>query len=204
VLALKTPRAVALAAVAGLVTVGVAVSFLESYRALYWWCQRHAVHGAWAVAWPVQIDAFVMVGELALFVALVDGWQLKHRVLPWAITAAGLTVSVAGNVGHVATHDVFTRLTAAVPPLTAYVMLAAGLGLLKRVVANQPQAARKKPGPKPGSRRAPKVRDVELSPAGLTALTAEPTVPLFDPHASMSFPRVGADGMPVKPQQVLV
>lgn len=145
---LRVPRAVALWVVSFLVTAGIAVSFLESYRALYWWATRHAVTGVWAMLWPIQIDAFVAVGELALFVALVDLWKVRHRSLPWLITAGGLAVSIAGNVGHVATHDVFTRLTAAVPPLTAYVMLAAGLGLLKRVVANQ-QATEDTPEPVP-------------------------------------------------------
>jgi Protein of unknown function (DUF2637) len=137
-LTLRIPRSIALWIVASLVTAGIAVSFLESYRALYWWASRHQVTGRWAAIWPIQIDAFVAVGELALFVALVDLWKVRHRSLPWLITAGGLAVSIAGNVGHVVTHDVFTRLTAAVPPVTAYVMLAAGLGLLKRVVANQP------------------------------------------------------------------
>src|SRR5262249_14149655 len=56
------------------------------------------------------------------------------RVFPWAVSLLGLAASVAANVGHVHTHDVFTRMTAAVPPMTAYAALAVGLGVLKRVV----------------------------------------------------------------------
>lgn len=181
--ALKIPRSVALAVVATLATLGVAVSFMESYRALYWWATGHRVHGTWAILWPIQIDAFIAVGELALFVALVDSWKWKARALPWLITGAGLAVSVAGNVGHLTTTNPFDRLTAAIPPLTAYVMLAAALGILKRVIANTPTAAvaaparevqqpaaavapepapygykkdgtpRRKPGPEPGTPR---------------------------------------------------
>jgi Protein of unknown function (DUF2637) len=208
--ALKLPRTVALTVVSVLVTLGVVVSFMESYRALYWWAQGHAVHGVWAYVWPIQIDAFVAVGELALFVALVDVWHWKHRSLPWIITAAGLVVSVAGNVGHVETHNVFTRLTAAVPPLTAYVMLAAALGLLKRVVANAPKA--RKPGPKPGTPRAPKTEpeveevapapepEVEEDPEAAIKAEAFATLPpgdepapRFDPDATLSFPKIVLD-----------
>lgn len=212
--ALKIPRSVALTVVSTLVTLGVVVSFMESYRALYWWAQGHAVHGVWSVIWPIQIDAFVAVGELSLFVALVDVWHWKHRSLPWLITAAGLVVSVAGNVGHVETHDVFTRLTAAVPPLTAYVMLAAALGLLKRVVANAPKApAPKKPGPKPGTPRPPRAPkpepvaveavpapepedpEAELKAAAFATLPAEGNDPprTFDPDATLSFPKIVLD-----------
>lgn len=199
---LKIPRTVALAIVSALVTAGVIVSFAESYRALYWWAQGHGVHGAWAIVWPVQIDAFVAVGELALFVALVDAWSRKARVLPWVLVAAGLAVSVSGNVGHLVTSDVFTRLTAAVPSITAYAMLAAGLGLLKRIVAYQVAAApaRRKPGPKPGSTRAPRLVP---APPETTQLT-ETVVPLpgldaapWDRDDTSSFPRLGADGRPV-------
>jgi hypothetical protein len=64
-------------------------------------------------------DPFIAVGELALFVALADGWQLKSRVAAWSVTGLGLALSVAGNVGHIGTHDLASRATAAVPPLAA-------------------------------------------------------------------------------------
>ncbi len=51
--------------------------------------------------WPLQVDVFIAVGELALFVALADAWQRRTRIGAWAVTLAGLAVSVAGNVGHV-------------------------------------------------------------------------------------------------------
>jgi hypothetical protein len=55
-------------------------------------------------------------------------------VFPWLVTLGGLAVSVAANVGHVASADLATRATAAVPPLAAASALAVGLGILKRVV----------------------------------------------------------------------
>jgi hypothetical protein len=51
------------------------------------------------------------------------------------VTALGLAVSVAGNVGHVIGTDLASRATVAVPPLAAAAALAVGLGVLKRVVA---------------------------------------------------------------------
>jgi hypothetical protein len=87
------------------------------------------------VIWPLQVDVFIAVGELALFVALADRWASRSRAGAWAVTLAGLAVSVAGNVGHVTGHSPADRLTAAVPPLAAAAALAVGLGVLKRVVA---------------------------------------------------------------------
>src|ERR1035441_2279017 len=98
-------------AVTGLVIVTAAASFTESYRALYEWASHHGVAGFWAAIWPLQIDTFIAVGELAL--------------------------SIAGNVGHVAAGDLATRVTAAVPPVAAAVALAAGLGMLKRLAERQ-------------------------------------------------------------------
>ena len=132
---LRVPRRAALAAIAVLVAAASLTSFAESYRGLWLWAQHHGLHGVWAVAWPLQIDTFIGVGELALFVALADSWPARSRVAAWGVTVLGLAVSVAGNVGHVAGHSLTSRGTAAVPPLAAAAALAVGLGVLKRVVA---------------------------------------------------------------------
>jgi Protein of unknown function (DUF2637) len=132
---LRAPRSIALAVIAALVAAASLVSFCESFRGLYLWAGEHGLSGLWAAAWPLQIDTFIGVGELALFVALVDRWPARHRAAAWTVTAIGLAVSVAGNVGHVAGHDLSSRVTAAVPPLAAASALAVGLGVLKRVVA---------------------------------------------------------------------
>jgi hypothetical protein len=131
---LRVPRRGALAAIAVLVAAASAVSFAESYRGLYDWAAEHGLSGPWAVIWPLQVDVFIAVGELALFVALADAWARRSRIGAWAVTLAGLAVSVAGNVGHVTGHTVADRATAAVPPLAAASALAVGLGVLKRVV----------------------------------------------------------------------
>jgi hypothetical protein len=131
---LRIPRRAALVAISVLVAGASLVSFAESYRGLYLWAHEHGLHGVWAAVWPLQVDVFIAVGELALFVALADNWQKRSRIAAWIVTLGGLAVSVAGNVGHVATHTFDVRATAAVPPLAAAAALAVGLGVLKRVV----------------------------------------------------------------------
>jgi uncharacterized protein DUF2637 len=136
---LRGARWLALAAIAALVAAASVASFMESYRALYEWAHEHGLSVHWSAVWPLQIDVFIAAGELALFVALVDGWQRRARILPWAVTLLGLAVSVAGNVGHVGwLAPVADKATAAVPPLAAAAALAVGLGVLKRVVEHRP------------------------------------------------------------------
>lgn len=132
---LRVPRTAALQAIAVIVAAASLTSFAESYRGLFEWARHHGLSGPWAAAWPAQVDTFIAVGELALFVALADRWDVRSRAGAWAVTLAGLAVSVAGNVGHAAGHALTSRATAAVPPLAAAAALAVGLGVLKRVVA---------------------------------------------------------------------
>jgi Protein of unknown function (DUF2637) len=136
---LRGPRRIALTAIAVLIGAASGVSFAESYRGLYEWAAHHGLTGVWAYAWPCQVDTFIAVGELALFVALVDQWQPRSRTAAWLVTAAGLVVSVLGNVGHVAGHTLAVRATAAVPPLAAASALAVGMGVLKRIVEKHHQ-----------------------------------------------------------------
>jgi Protein of unknown function (DUF2637) len=141
VTSLRIPRRIALAAIAALVLAASAASFSESYRGLFLWAVRHGLSGIWAWAFPLQIDTFIGVGELALFVALADGWSARSRAGAWIVSTAGIIVSVAANVGHVAGHDLASRATAAVPPLAAAAALSIGLGVLKRVVAKTAEPA---------------------------------------------------------------
>lgn len=135
---LRGPRAGALIAIAVLVAASSGVAFAESYRGLYEWASHHGLAGRWAAIWPLQVDVFIAVGELALFIALIDGWRKRDRAGAWMVTLIGLAVSVAGNVGHIAAHRLTDRATAAIPPLAAAAALAVGLGVLKRVVATRP------------------------------------------------------------------
>jgi Protein of unknown function (DUF2637) len=128
-------RRYALRAVALIVTAATAVALSESYRSLYLWALHHGVPGRWAFAWPATVDSFVVVGELALFIGLIDGWSGRYRAWAWLVTFGGLAVSVAGNIGHVGPAPWADRLTAAVPPIAAFVALTVALGVLKRVAA---------------------------------------------------------------------
>lgn len=161
---MKTLRMIALTAIAVLVAAATSASFAESYRGLYDWATRHGLHGIWAGAWPLQVDVFVAVGELALFVALADSWTLRQRASAWTVALLGLGVSVAGNVGHIAAGAWTSHLTAAVPPLAAAAALAVGLGVLKRVVARRATA----PGPESKSAPASPRTRTRSAPASRT------------------------------------
>ena len=86
------------------------------------------------MSWPAEIDVFLAVGELALYVAYLDGWPARQPVWPWATALTGFMVSTAGNVGHIQGGlgdpvSVTDRMTAATSPLAAF----AGLGWANRV-----------------------------------------------------------------------
>jgi hypothetical protein len=108
----------------------------HSYAGLYDWAVHHQLGGWQAMSWPAEIDVFLAVGELALYVAYLDGWPVRQRVWPWATALIGLAVSVAGNVGHIQAEAgrpviLADRLTAATSPLAAFAGLAIGLLVLK-------------------------------------------------------------------------
>jgi lysylphosphatidylglycerol synthetase-like protein (DUF2156 family) len=131
---LRIARAAALWAIAVIIAAASGAAFTESYRGLYEWALRHGLTGFWAAAFPLQVDSFIGVGELVLFVATVDRWNWRQRAGAWLVALLGLAVSVAGNIGHIAAHDAQSRGTAAVPPVAAFAALWLGLTVLKRVL----------------------------------------------------------------------
>jgi hypothetical protein len=178
---LRVPRLAALVTIAALVAAASLVSFAESYRGLYVWAHEHGLSGPWAVAWPLQVDVFIAVGELALFVALADRWAPRSRAAAWAVTLAGLAVSVAGNVGHIEAHSLASKAAAAVPPLAAASALAVGLGVLKRVVEHHHQAQRQAATTRPARRpQAPAKRghvrrsQADIEAEALAVLSGQP------------------------------
>lgn len=195
---LHIPRRLALWAISILTALATVASLTESYHALWLWAAQHQEYGTWGAIWPLQIDVFILIGELALFVGLVDLWHHRKRVFPWAVALAGLSVSVAANVGHVTGHTWTTRLTAAVPPLAAYASLVVGMGVLKRVsdlyASKQPEpetvspeAVEEVPEPEP----LPVVEAVEAPPAVPQGFTESPAIsPAPRPTISTPFPVV--------------
>lgn len=165
---LRKPRKLVLWAISLLTAAASGASLAESYHALWLWAAHHQVQGNWGIAWPLQIDTFIAIGEGALFVGLVDMWHHRKRVFPWAVALTGLAVSVAANVGHVETTDFWTRMTAAVPPVTAWASLVVGMGVLKRVVdlySKQPGKPGTETGTDDGVPVAPEPRTRELESA---------------------------------------
>jgi hypothetical protein len=129
-------RRVALYAIAAIAIVASANALAHSYAGLYAWAVHHRLTGWQAMSWPAEIDVFLAIGELALYVAYLDGWPARQRIWPWVTTLAGLAVSVAGNVGHIEPlpgHPVLLsdRLTAAASPLAAFAGLTVGLLVLR-------------------------------------------------------------------------
>src|SRR5690348_6021576 len=129
-------RRTALVAIAAIAIAASVNALAHSYAGLYAWALHHRLTGWQAVSWPAEIDVFLAVGELALYVAYLDGWPARQRIWPWTTTLAGLVVSVAGNVGHIQPlpgHPVLPadRLTAAASPLAAFAGLTVGLLVLR-------------------------------------------------------------------------
>lgn len=131
----RTRRA-ALYAIGAIAILASANALAHSYAGLYDWAVHHRLTGWQAKSWPAEIDVFLAVGELALYVAYLDGWPARQRVWPWATALTGLTVSVAGNIGHIQPEPgrpvlLADRLTAATSPVAAFAGLSVGLLVLK-------------------------------------------------------------------------
>jgi hypothetical protein len=131
----RTRRA-ALYAIGAIAILASANALAHSYAGLYDWAVHHRLTGWQAMSWPAEIDVFLAVGELALYVAYLDGWPARQRIWPWTTALVGLAVSIAGNIGHIEPlpgHPVILadRLTAAASPIAAFAGLTVGLLVLK-------------------------------------------------------------------------
>jgi Protein of unknown function (DUF2637) len=159
-------RQVALFTIGAIAILASVNALAHSYAGLYDWAAHHRLTGWQAMTWPAEIDVFLAVGELALYVAYLDGWPTRQRVWPWATATTGLLVSIAGNVGHVQAQPgqpviLADRMTAAASPVAAFAGLAIGLLVLKmtrRQLSDDTAApifpplvlARRLPAPGPG------------------------------------------------------
>lgn len=142
-------RTAALGLAGILTTAAVIVSFMESYRGLYEWAVHHRMSGIWALLFPLQIDVFIAVPEIVLFIATVDSWDWRGRLGAWTLALAGLGASIGGNIGHVASADLQSRVTFAVPPVAAFFTLWLGLAVIKRVIERRPAPAAAAAAPSP-------------------------------------------------------
>ena len=126
----------ALYAIGVIAILASANALAHSYAGLYDWAVHHRLGGWQAKSWPAEIDVFLAVGELALYIAYLDGWPVRQRIWPWATALIGLAVSVAGNIGHIQAEPgqpviLADRLTAATSPLAAFAGLSVGLLVVK-------------------------------------------------------------------------
>ena len=90
---------------------------------------------------------FLAVGELALYVAYLDGWPARQRIWPWATALTGPGGErgrerrpYPGRPGDPV--SVTDRVTAATSPLAAFAGLSVGLLVVKMT---RQQAARRRP-----------------------------------------------------------
>lgn len=139
-------RHAALYAIGMIAILASANALAHSYAGLYEWAVHHRLTGWQARSWPAEIDVFLAVGELALYVAYLDGWPARQRAWPWATALMGLGVSIAGNVGHIQPlpgHPVILadRLTAAASPVAAFAGLSVGLLVAKMTRQRRPARA---------------------------------------------------------------
>jgi hypothetical protein len=62
-------RRAALYAIGGIAILASANALTHSYAGLYDWASHHSLTGWQAMSWPAEIDVFLAIGELALYVA---------------------------------------------------------------------------------------------------------------------------------------
>jgi hypothetical protein len=96
---LRAARFGALSFVAGMIAMANGAAFAESYRGLFDWAHRQGMAGIWAALFPLQVDSFILVGELVLFIAALDQWRHRHRFTAWcaAVTWPGTSATSPGT-----------------------------------------------------------------------------------------------------------
>lgn len=143
---LRTPRTIALAALAVTVPVATIVMFALSYRGLVDYGLSVGVPPWLAWAYALGFDLPIIAGEAVLFVAAMDRKGSDPRVTGWAwcVTIGFAALSAAANAGLL--PIVAGR---ALPPVVLAIVLGFGLGEVKRHSRPQPASARREPTAKP-------------------------------------------------------
>jgi hypothetical protein len=121
----------------GVMVFGITVvGMIESWRNLYEWGEAHH-YGTYSLGVPVMVDFYILVGEMLLFVLIVDGrfggfsWFTKAYL--WTMFLFGLGLSLAGNIDHLRRVDLPSRIGFALPPLASAMGMAAILMVLKLI-----------------------------------------------------------------------
>lgn len=134
---LLTLRTWAVRSVAALVVISTCTSTAESYMGLRDWALVHGWPGGGSYLFPGFIDVFPLIGELVLFVAMVEGWPRKSKIVPWVAITGGLVLSVALNTGHLISADINTKITQGMPPVASWISLVVGMAMFELVMANR-------------------------------------------------------------------
>lgn len=129
-------RARAIQAAAGVVVIINATSTAASFMGLRAWAQGHELVGAGGYLFPLFIDTFPLLAEVALFVGLLDGWRFRAKAVPWSVITAGVILSVALQVGVSTSPDWATRATHGLAPVAAWLSLVVGTVMFELIMKN--------------------------------------------------------------------
>jgi hypothetical protein len=128
------------------IAVGVCVvgAFTESFANLFTYFRHAGLIVGLAIIAPSMIDIFTVGGEGLVLLATVKHWPTRYKVGGWVATFAGLSVSVAGNVGKDGWRHLNPNkaVAYAIAPLALAGLLALGLAIVKRVLADEEDAAK--------------------------------------------------------------
>lgn len=128
-----------------LVLLASGVALGESYHGIRNWCLNHGVDPGLATnAWPLQVDLFIIAGDLGLILSAFYLWPKRVRVLSWLSVGLGMSVSILCNSFQDALMDspVAVHLTQALPPISATAGLMIVLSVMKQYTARASADAR--------------------------------------------------------------
>ena len=139
---------VAMAAFGLIATAVTATAIVESYSNLVAFALAYGLHGWRAAIAPLAADAFIVLGELLLFIRVLRHWKDALSLVAGALmTLWGFILSVGGNVWHAPAATVADRAVSAIWPVTATAGLAGGLIIVKRLLEGRRGLAIPAPGP---------------------------------------------------------
>lgn len=136
---LQTTYDYAVRAAAAVVVVINVTSTGASYMGLRAWANGHEMIGAGGYLFPLFIDTFPLLAEVALFVGMVAGWSWRVKAVPAVIITLGVFLSVALQVGVSKSPDWATRATHGMAPVAAWLSLAIGTLIFELIVSNKPE-----------------------------------------------------------------
>jgi hypothetical protein len=174
--------------------VGVCVvgAFSESFANLITYFRHAGLILGLAIIAPSMIDIFTVGGETLVLIATVKHWPLRYKIGGWVATFAGLSMSVAGNVGKDGwRHLNPNRAVAyAIAPLALAGLLALGLAIVKRVLADEEEDAKDAERKAAAARAATPAAPVrQASPVVPAAITVTETPDRRPPPARRPRPR---------------